>query len=36
MLVKIYPGLSLVVLWAVWSQFIFGYFLDPAYISQDL
>ena len=34
-IVKIYLGLSLV-LWAVWSQFIFGYFLDPAYISQDL
>ena len=34
--VKIYLGLSLVVLWAVWGQFIFRYFLDPAYISQDL
>ena len=24
MIVKIYLGLSLVVLWAVWGQFIFG------------
>ena len=23
-IVKIYPGLSLVLLWAVWGQFIFG------------
>ena len=36
MIVKIYLGLSLVLLWAVWGQFIFGYFLGPAYISQDL
>ena len=28
--------LSLVLLWAVWGQFIFRQFLDPAYISQDL
>ena len=35
-IVKIYLGLSLVLLWAVWGQFIFGQFLDPAYISQDL
>ena len=35
-IVKIYLGLSLVVLWAVWGQFIFRQFLDPAYISQDL
>ena len=35
-IVKIYPVLSLVLLWAVWGQFIFGQFLDPAYISQDL
>ena len=35
-IVKIYLGLSLVVLWAVWGQFIFGSFLGPAYISQDL
>ena len=35
-MVKIYLGRSLVVLWAVWGQFIFGQFLDPAYISQDL
>ena len=34
-IVKIYLGLSLV-LWAVWSQFIFGQFLGLAYISQDL
>ena len=33
---KIYLGLSLVLLWAVWGQFIFGYFLGPAYVSQDL
>ena len=36
MIVKIYLGLSLVVLWAVWGQFIFRQFLGPAYISQDL
>ena len=35
-IVKIYLGLSLVLLWAVWGQFIFGQFLGPAYISQDL
>ena len=35
-IVKIYLGLSLVLLWAVWGQFIFGQFLDLAYISQDL
>ena len=35
-IVKIYLGLSLVLLWAVWGQFIFGQFLEPAYISQDL
>ena len=35
-MVKIYLGLSLVVLWAVWGQFIFGQFLGPAYISQYL
>ena len=34
-IVKIYLGLSLV-LWAVWGQFIFGQFLGPAYIFQDL
>ena len=33
---KIYLGVSLVVLWAVWSQFIFGQFLGLAYSSQDL
>ena len=35
-IVKIYLGLFLVVLWAVWAQFIFRQFLGPAYISQDL
>ena len=35
MIVKIYLELSLV-LWAVWGQFIFGQFLGPTYISQDL
>ena len=35
-IVKIYLGLFLVVVWAVWGQFIFGQFLGPAYISQDL
>ena len=34
-IVKIYLGLSLV-LWILWGQFIFGQFLGPAYISQDL
>ena len=34
--VKIYLGLSLVLLWVLWGQFIFKYFLGPAYISQDL
>ena len=36
MIVKIYLGLSLVVLWTVWGQFIFGQFLGLAYIFQDL
>ena len=35
-ILKIYLGLSLVLLWAVWGQFIFGQFLVLAYISQDL
>ena len=35
-IVKIYLGFSLVLLWAVWGQFIFGQFLGLAYISQDL
>ena len=35
-IVKIYLGLSLVLLCAVWGQFIFRQFLDLAYISQDL
>ena len=34
--VKIYLGLSLVLLWAVQGQFIVRQFLDLAYISQDL
>ena len=34
--VKIYLGLSLVLLWTVWGQFIFRKFLDLAYTSQDL
>ena len=36
MIVKIYLGLSLVLLWAVWGQFIFREFLGLAFISQDL
>ena len=35
-IVKLYLGHSLVLLWTVWGQFIFRYFLDPAYTSQDL
>ena len=35
-IVKIYLGLSLVLLWAVWGQFIFGEFIGLAYISQEL
>ena len=35
-IVKIYLGISLELLWAVWSQFIFRQFLVPAYTSQDL
>ena len=35
-IVKIYLELSLVLLWALWGQFIFGQFLGLAYISQDL
>ena len=35
-IVKIYLGLSLVLLWTVWGQFIFRSFLDLAYTSQDL
>ena len=35
-IVRIYLGLSLVLLWAVWGQFSFRQFLDLAYISQDL
>ena len=34
--VKIYLRLSLVLLWAVWGQFIFGQFLGLAYISENL
>ena len=35
-IVKIYLGLSLVLSWAVWGQFMFGQFLGLAYVSQDL
>ena len=35
-IVKIYLGISLELLWTVWGQFSFRYFLDPAYTSQDL
>ena len=35
MIVKIYLGLSLVLLWVLWGQFIFGQFLGPANISED-
>ena len=35
-IVKIYLGLSLVLLCVLWGQFIFTQFLGPAYISQDL
>ena len=35
-IVKICLGLSLVLLWSVWGQFIFGQFLDLASISQAL
>ena len=35
-IVKIYLGLSLVLFWVLWGQFIFGQFLGPTFISQDL
>ena len=35
-MVKIYLGIFLELLWAVWAQFSFRQFLDPAYTSQDL
>ena len=35
-IVKIYLGISLELLWTVWGQFSFRQFLDPAYASQDL
>ena len=35
-IVKIYLGLSQVLLWVLWGQFIFRQFLNLAYISQDL
>ena len=35
-IVEIYLGISLELLWAVWGQFSFRQFLDPAYTSQDL
>ena len=33
---KVYLGISLNLLRAVWSQFILRYSLDPAYPCQDL
>ena len=33
-IVKIYVGISLELLRAVWGQFIFRWFLDPAYTSS--
>ena len=33
---KIYLGIYLELLRTVWGQFIFRWFLDPAYTSQDL
>ena len=35
-IVKRYLGLSLVLFWTVWGQFLFRLFLDLAYTSQDL
>ena len=35
-IVKIYLGIPLELLWAVWGQFSFRYFLVPAYTSEDL
>ena len=35
-IVKIYLGISLELLWIVWGQSIFRLFLDPSYTSQDL
>ena len=35
-IVKIYLGISLELLWTVWGQFFIRLFLDPAYTSQDL
>ena len=35
-IVEIYLGISLELLWTVWGQFIFRQFLDPAYTSQDV
>ena len=35
-IVKIYLGLSLVLFWVLWGQFILGQFLGRTYISQDL
>ena len=32
MIVKIYLGLSLVLLWAVWDQFIFGYLIQLIFL----
>ena len=35
-IVKIYLRISLELLWTVWGQFSFRWFLDPAYTYQDL
>ena len=35
-IVKLYLGLSVVLLCVLWGQFIFGQFFGPAFISQDL
>jgi len=35
-IVKMYLGISLELLWTVWGQLSFRQFLDPAYTSQDL
>ena len=35
-IVKMYLGISLELLWTVWGQLNFRQFLDPAYTSQDL
>ena len=35
-IVKIYLGISLVLLWAAWGQFIFRWFLGLASFSREL